>query len=633
MNKKHFSIIVIGGGHAGCEAAMASARLGVDTLLLTMNISTIALMPCNPSIGGPGKGHLVREIGVLGGEMPRCIDETCVQMKWLNTSKGPAVRSRRAQADKYLYRQRMLQALFTTSNLTVRQGHVIGLIVENGKVAGVKLETGSCFFCEKLIVTSGTYLNSRIILGRATWPGGPQNQSPALGLSESLIESGIRLRRLQTATPPRILKGSADLTRMTELPGDVDAGGFMWENRLRRYERQISCFLTFTDERSVEAVKRNLSESPLVLENITDDGPKHCPSIDRKIIKFPGMVKHQIFVEPEGWDSQELYLQGLTTAMPPAAQHDILASVSGLENAVIMRYGYAIEYDALAPGQIRKTMESRVLDGLYTAGQLNGTSGYEEAAGQGLIAGINAVLSLKKQPPYWPSRTCSYLGVLVDDLSTWEKPEPYRITPGHAEFRLTLRDDSAERRLAADGFRIGLIDQERFAKIYAWSARIEKEIARMSELSLLPSSEARERLASLNSGDLKKPASAIELLQRPGINYHEVLELMQLQAAAGLTAPDEIYALETEIKYRGYADREAEKIIQTAFLEKIRLPLVMADARLHVLSEAAVQILSSTKYDDLSQVVRKHCLSRTEIAILLSVLGENSVGEKEVGEK
>ncbi|MDD2999133.1 MAG: tRNA uridine-5-carboxymethylaminomethyl(34) synthesis enzyme MnmG, partial [Candidatus Riflebacteria bacterium] len=456
-NPRKYSIIVVGAGHAGCEAALASARLGVDTLLLTMNISTVALMPCNPSIGGPGKGHLVREIGALGGEMARCIDETCVQMKWLNTSKGPAVRSRRAQADKYMYRQRMTQTLFDTHGLTLRQGHVTEIIVENDRVAGVRLETGIEFLCDKLIVTSGTYLNSKIILGRSSWPGGPQNQSAAIGLSDSLTRIGIPLRRLQTATPPRILKSSVDLDQIAELPGDPDSGGFLWENRLRRYEKQISCHLTFTDERSIEAVRRNLSESPLILENITDDGPKHCPSIDRKIMKFPDQIKHQIFVEPEGWHSQELYLQGLTTAMPPAAQHDILASVSGLENAIILRYGYAIEYDALAPGLIRKTMESRMLSGLYTAGQLNGTSGYEEAAGQGLIAGINAVLSLKNQPPYWPSRTRSYLGVLVDDLSTWEKPEPYRITPGHAEFRLTLRDDSAERRLIADGYRIGLV--------------------------------------------------------------------------------------------------------------------------------------------------------------------------------
>lgn len=621
--KKEYAVIVIGAGHAGCEAALAAARLGAETLLITMNISTVALMPCNPSIGGPGKGHLVREIGALGGEMPRCIDETCVQMKWLNTSKGPAVRSRRAQADKYLYRQRMLQTLFATPNLTLRQGHVTGLLVESGRVKGVRLETGLVYGCEKLILTSGTYLNSRIILGRATWPGGPQNQSPAVGLSDSLAAAGVKLRRLQTATPPRILKSSVDLNLMTELPGDVDAGGFLWENRLRRYEKQIPCYLTFTDERSVEAVRRNLSESPLILENITDDGPKHCPSIDRKIIKFPDMVKHQVFVEPEGWESQELYLQGLTTGMPPAAQQDIVGSVAGLENAVILRYGYAIEYDALAPGQIRKTMESRVIEGLYTAGQLNGTSGYEEAAGQGLIAGINAVLALRKQAPYWPSRTRSYLGVLVDDLSTWEKPEPYRITPGHAEFRLTLRDDSAERRLAADGFRIGLVDQKRFSTIFEWSARIEGEIARLSALSLLPSGEARERLARLATGDLKKPASGAELLQRPGVTYNNVMDLLQQPENSRLTAVDEVYALETEIKYRGYADREAEKIVQTSFLEKVRLPLEISDHRLHALSDQARQILGSSRFDDLSQMVRKHCLTRSEIAILLSVLSED----------
>ncbi len=625
-HQRKYSIIVVGGGHAGCEAALAAARLGADTLLLTMNISTIALMPCNPSIGGPGKGHLVREIGALGGEMPVCIDETCVQMKWLNTSKGPAVRSRRAQADKYLYRQRMIQTLFNTTNLTVKQGHVTEIFTENGRVTGVRLETGLDFFCEKLIVTSGTYLNSRIILGRATWPGGPQNQSPAIGLSDSLIKSGVALRRLQTATPPRILKSSVDIAKMTELPGDPDSGGFLWEHRNRHYDKQISCYLTFTDDRSVEAVRNNLSESPLVLANITNEGPKHCPSIDRKILKFPDQIKHQIFVEPEGWESHELYLQGLTTAMPPQAQDEIVCSVAGLENSVIVRYGYAIEYDALQPGQFHKTMESRVLKGLYTAGQLNGTSGYEEAAAQGLIAGINAVRAMKNQSPYWPSRTKSYIGVLVDDLSTWEKPEPYRITPGHAEFRLTLRDDSAERRLIADGYAIGLVNEQRFAVINGWAQRINQEIIRLDSLSLFPSEEMRARLVLSGTGDLKKKVSGCEILQRPGISYLEVINLLGQSDPENLLVEDEVYCLETEIKYRGYSERESERILQTAFLEKIHLPIDVSDKRLQILPRHLLDTLMTDKYDDLSQMVRKNCLSRSELAMLLAVLQKDSVG-------
>lgn len=627
--KRHYSVIVVGGGHAGCEAALASARLGADTLLVTMNITTIALMPCNPSIGGPGKGHLVREIGALGGEMASCIDETCVQMKWLNTSKGPAVRSRRAQADKYLYRQRMINTLFEQENLDVRQGQVTEILCSDGKIHGIKLETGIELLCERLIITSGTYLNSRIVLGRESWDGAPQNQKAAIGLSASLEKHGIRLRRLQTATPPRVLKSSVNLDILQELPGDVDAGGFTWEDRLRRYEKQIPCFLTFTDERSIAAVKRHMVDSPLVLENITNDGPHHCPSIDRKLLKFPHMVKHQIFIEPEGWKSQELYLQGLTTGMPPVAQEDILANVTGLENAIILRYGYAIEYDALAPGQFRKTMESRIIKGLYTAGQINGTSGYEEAASQGLIAGINAILSLRGDEPYWPSRTRSYIGVLVDDLSTWDQPDPYRVTPGYAEFRLTLRDDSAERRLIEDGYRIGLVSKERYEKIFGWKKRIEDEIEALDNLSLLPNAEAREIMAKTGTGELKKPATGSELLQRVGMNYKYVTELLHKPAETCLTASDEIYALETDIKYRGYADREAERIKQVDFLENIRLPMELSDERFKIINKQALEIMQSDRYDDLSQMVRMNHFSKSELAILLAILNGEDLEEQE----
>ncbi len=370
-----------------------------------------------------------------------------------------------------------------------------------------------------------------------------------------------------------------------------------------------------------------------MLENITNVGPKHCPSIDRKIMRFPDQIKHQIFVEPEGWESQELYLQGLTTGMPPAAQKEIVRSVKGLENAIIMRYGYAIEYDALAPGLIRKTMESRTLKGLYTAGQINGTSGYEEAAAQGLIAGINAALSVNGRPPYWPSRTSSYIGVLVDDLSIWHKPEPYRITPGHAEFRLTLRDDSAERRLAREGYCIGLVSEERFVQINAWTMRIEDELARLDSLSLFPSGEMREKLVSSGTGDLKKRVSGCEILQRPGILYQDVKNLFAEDKAEWLSAPDEIYSLETEIKYRGYFERESEKIAQTKFLEGIRLPLSYVDERVSALSQHVAELLFSDHFDDLNQLVRKNCLSRSELAMLLTVLRQESeevVGDPEV---
>ncbi|MFZ2958528.1 MAG: tRNA uridine-5-carboxymethylaminomethyl(34) synthesis enzyme MnmG [Candidatus Ozemobacteraceae bacterium] len=621
-----FSVIVVGGGHAGCEAALAAARLGVPTLLLTMDLSTIGLMPCNPSIGGPGKGHLVREIGALGGEMARIIDETALQMKWLNTSKGPAVQARRAQADKSRYRCRLFETVFSTPGLTVRQGHVTEILVERhgvNRIQGVRLETGITFLCERVILATGTYLEGRIIVGRRSRAGGPHNTRAAIGLSDSLREYGIPLRRLQTATPPRIHRSGVDLTKVRELPGDPECGGFLWENRNRRFDNQMSCLLTFTNEAVIEAVRANLKDSPLVLANITNVGPKHCPSIDRKVLKFPNQVQHQIFIEPEGADTPEMYLQGLTTSMPPEAQRAILKAVPGLEHAEIMRYGYAIEYDALAPLSIHKTMASRHLEGLYTAGQINGTSGYEEAAAQGLISGLNAALSVLGRPPCLPSRTHGYIGVLIDDLSGWDHPEPYRITPAHAEFRLNLREQTAEARLSELGYQCGLVSEERRNAIATWLGRITDEEQRLVHHAVAPSPSLRERLTATGTGDLKKQVSAFEILQRPGITYTDLPGLLGGEFTPALKNQDEIAFLETEAHYRGYADREREQMSQTRHLESLRLPLNIPEAVRGALSADTQKLVTGIEYDDLAQPSRKHCLSKGDLAILLSSLSKH----------
>jgi tRNA uridine 5-carboxymethylaminomethyl modification enzyme len=621
---RFFPIIVVGAGHAGCEAAAAAARLGIPTLLLTLNLSTVALMPCNPSIGGPGKGHLVREMAALGGEMPRVIDHTCLQLKWLNTSRGPAVQARRAQADKLRYQERMLHSLFSVPNLTIREGLVTALETANDRIRGVILETGLRFGCDKLILATGTYLGGRIIVGPESWPGGPHNQRAATALSGSLTAAGVGLRRLQTATPPRVHRDSLTYDRMKELPGDETAGGFCWENRRRHLPDQKPCYLTFTTEATIAAVQKNLQQSPLVLANITDDGPKHCPSIDRKVLKFPRIVQHQIFVEPESREGDEYYLQGLTTSMPPAAQREILHTVPGLESAHILRYGYAIEYDALKPGLFRKTMASRVIDGLYTAGQLNGTSGYEEAASQGLIAGINAAHAVLGRGEFTLSRTEAYLGVLIDDLSLWDHPEPYRITPFFAEFRLSLREETAEIRLSGYGNRLGLTNPQIFREITQWQERIRQELESIRNIAVHPTAKVRDRLEQSGSGGLKKAVSLLEILRRPGIRYRDLSGFCENPPVFSLEHSDEIMLLENEAKYGGYAERETERMETTRCLENIRLPMPEIPAAAKMLRPELIEELTGNRFDDLGQLAKKHCLSREELAILLA----NSPGKK-----
>lgn len=611
-----FDVIVVGAGHAGCEAALASARLGLNTLVCTINLDSIALMPCNPNIGGTAKGHLVREIDALGGEMGINIDNTFIQSRMLNTSKGPAVHSLRAQADKKNYQYRMKRVLEEQDNLKIRQIEVTELIVDEGKVAGVITKNGAVFKCKAVVLATGTYLKGKIIIGEVSYSGGPNGLFPANDLSQSLLDLGIILRRFKTGTPARINRKSVDFSKMIEQNGDdrIVPFSFMSENLDRE---QISCYLTYTNEETRNIIRDNIDRSPIYNGSIKGVGPRYCPSIEDKIMRFPDKPQHQIFIEPEGLDTLEMYVGGFSSSLPEEVQIKMLKTLPGLENVEMMRTAYAIEYDSIDPTQLKPTLEFKNIEGLYGSGQLNGSSGYEEAGAQGLIAGLNAALKIKNEEPLILTRSDAYIGVLIDDLVTKGTNEPYRMMTSRAEYRLLLRQDNADFRLTEIGYRVGLVKEDRYDIFLHRKKNIEDELHRLKNLKVTNKKETNEFLNSLNSAELRKPISFYELMQRPELDYFDLLPLDPERPDLPYDVGEQINIL---TKYEGYIQSQLEQVAQFKKFEKKLLPKDINYSDVKGLRTEAMQKLDNIKPISIGQASRISGVSPADISVLLIYL-------------
>ena len=611
-----YDVVVVGAGHAGCEAALATARMGLKTLICTTNLDSVAMMPCNPNIGGTAKGHLVREIDALGGEMGVNIDETFIQSRMLNTSKGPAVHSLRAQADKKKYQNRMKHVLETQENLNLRQLEVTEVDVVDGKVQGVLTKNGAYFECKAIILTTGTYLRARIIIGDVTYNSGPNGLSAANELSKSLMDLGISLRRFKTGTPARINRRSVDFSKMIEQPGDekIIPFSFMNENVDRE---QVSCWLTYTSEETHNIIRENIDRSPMYNGLIEGVGPRYCPSIEDKVMRFPDRERHQLFIEPEGEDTEEMYVGGMSSSLPEDVQLKMLRSVPGLENAEIMRTAYAIEYDSIDPTQLNPTLEFKSIDGLYGAGQLNGSSGYEEAGAQGLVAGINAALKIQGKDPLILTRSDGYIGVLIDDLVTKGTNEPYRMMTSRAEYRLLLRQDNADFRLTEIGYNVGLATEERYNKFIERKTNIENEIDRLKALQITNKKENNEFLISKGSTELKKPISFYELIKRPELDYFSLVELDSERPTYSDDIGEQINII---AKYEGYIDSQLEQVNQFKKFEKKIIPSDIDYNDVKGLRIEAIQKLTNIRPISIGQASRISGVSPADISVLLIYL-------------
>lgn len=608
-------VIVIGGGHAGCEAALASARMGLNTIMFAINLDSIAMMPCNPNVGGSSKGHLVREIDALGGEMGKNIDKTYIQTRMLNTGKGPAVYSLRAQADKAKYHNEMKKTLENTENLLVRQGEVNEIVVEDGKVTGVITESNALYKCKAAVICTGTYLKARCLYGDTIIESGPNGLRRANHLSDSLKKLGVELRRYKTGTPARVDKRTIDFSKMKEQPGDEKIVPFSFENKPEDIAReQISCYLTYTNEKTHEIIRQNLDRSPLYSGVITGTGPRYCPSIEDKVVRFADKDRHQIFIEPEGEDTNEMYVQGMSSSLPEDVQIAMYRTLPGLEDVRFMRTAYAIEYDCIDANQLKLSLEFKNIAGLFSAGQFNGTSGYEEAAAQGIMGGINAGAYCKGLEPLILDRSEGYIGVLIDDIITKESHEPYRMMTSRAEYRLLLRQDNADLRLTEKGHEYGLITDERYAKFCEKKKAIEDEIARVMKINLGPTPEVNSLLESYGSTPLNNGIKMADVIKRPEMDYDKLAPIDFNRPEL----PDDVREqVNIQIKYEGYITRQQHQVQQFKKLEARKIPEDIDYEQVMGLRIEARQKLEAVRPVNIGQVSRISGVSPADVNMLL----------------
>ena len=630
---EEYVIIVIGAGHAGVEASLAASRMGCKVLLATINIEMLAFMPCNPSIGCSAKGIVVREVDALGGEMAKTIDKTYIQMKMLNTGKGPAVRALRAQADKELYSKEMRKTVENQENLTLRQTMIDEILVEDGKVVGVRTATHQEYAAKAVIVTTGTALRGEIIIGDLKYSSGPNHSLASINLADNLKELGLEIGRFKTGTPPRV-KASSINYDVTEIqPGDEAPNHFSYTSRDEDYVKdQVPCWLTYTNGTSHEIIQNNLHRAPMFTGVVKGVGPRYCPSIEDKIVRFADKERHQLFLEPEGRNTEEVYVQGLSTSLPEDVQRDLVHSIKGLENAEMMRTGYAIEYDMVLPHQLRATLETKKISGLFTAGQTNGTSGYEEAAGQGIIAGINAALKVQSKPELILKRSDGYIGVMIDDLVTKGTIEPYRLLTSRAEYRLILRHDNADMRLTEMGREIGLVDDERWARFEIKKNQFDNEMARLDSIKLKPVKETNAKVEAMGFKPLTDAVTAKEFLRRPEVSYQDVVAFI---GPAAEELDDKIIELiETEIKYEGYISKAMDQVAKMKRMEEKRIPANIDWDDIDSIATEARQKFKLINPETIGQASRISGVNPADISILMVYLeGKNRSISKNLEKK
>ncbi len=613
-----YDIAIVGAGHAGCEAALASARLGLNTIIFTISVDSIALMPCNPNIGGSSKGHLVREVDALGGEMGKNIDKTFLQSKMLNESKGPAVHSLRAQADKQEYTKEMRKILENTDNLTIKQAEVTELIVQNGKITGVKTYSNAIYHCQAVVLATGTYLKARCIYGDVSNETGPNGLQAANYLTDSLKNHGIEIQRFKTGTPARVDKRSIDFSKMEEQIGDQKIVPFSFSTDPESVQKdQVSCWLTYTNQETHRIIRENLDRSPLFSGVIEGTGPRYCPSIEDKVVKFADKDRHHVFIEPEGLYTNEMYLGGMSSSLPEDVQIAMYRTVPGLEHVKIVRNAYAIEYDCICPGQLKPTLEFKAIEGLFSSGQFNGSSGYEEAAAQGLVAGINAALKVLGKEPIILDRSQAYIGVLIDDLVTKENHEPYRMMTSRAEYRLLLRQDNADLRLSEIGYQVGLVPEETYKKVKEKEKQIEEEIKRLNKTVVGASESISNLLKQYGSTPLKTGTTLAELIRRPELDYKKIKEIDKDRKPL---PEDIITQVDINIKYEGYIKRQLKQVEQFKKLENKKLSVDFDYNMVENLRKEARQKLNFYKPLSIGQASRISGVSPADISVLLIYL-------------